>query len=49
MTRKSRQKIKYIENEKSFQGEIKSKFHHLERTFIEANKADISGRLEPVF
>ena len=26
MTKKSRQKIKYLENEKSFQGEIKSIF-----------------------
>ena len=29
MTKKSRQKFKYLENEKSFQGEIKSIFHHL--------------------
>ena len=28
MTKKSRQKIKYLENEKSFWGEIKSIFHH---------------------
>ena len=29
MTKSSRQKSKYIENEKSFYGEIKSIFHHL--------------------
>ena len=28
MTKKSRQKLKYLENEKSFWGEIKSIFHH---------------------
>ena len=28
MTEKSRQKLKYLENEKSFLGEIKSIFHH---------------------
>ena len=29
MTKRSRQKLKYTENEKSFYGEIKSIFHHL--------------------
>ena len=33
MTKKSRQKFKYLENEKSFQGEIKSIFYHFKRTF----------------
>ena len=28
MTKKSRQKFKYIENEKCFEDEIKSVFHH---------------------
>ena len=28
MTKTSRQKIEYRENEKGFQGEIKSNFHH---------------------
>ena len=28
MTKKSRQKHKYLENERSFQGEIKNIFHH---------------------
>ena len=28
MTKKSRQKFKYLENEKNFWGEIKSTFHH---------------------
>ena len=33
MTKKSRQKFKYLENEKSFWGEIKSIFHLFQRTF----------------
>ena len=28
MTKKSRQKLKYLENENNFEGEIKSIFHH---------------------
>ena len=28
MTKKANQKLKYLENEKSFQGEMKSIFHH---------------------
>ena len=39
MTRKSRQKLKYLENEKIFQDEIKSIFRHFLRAFIEAKKA----------
>ena len=38
MTKKLRQKIKYLENEKSFQDEIKSIFHHFWRAFIQTNK-----------
>ena len=38
MTENSRQKIKYLENEKSFYDEMKSIFHHLQRAFIEANE-----------
>ena len=30
MTKKSREKLKYLENDKSFWGEIKSIFHHFE-------------------
>ena len=37
MNKKPRQKFKYLEKEKSFQGEIKTVFHHL-RVFIETNK-----------
>ena len=33
MTKRSRQKLKYLENKKSFSGEIKSIFHHLQRAF----------------
>ena len=38
MTKKSRQKFKYLENEKNFQDEIKSIFHHFKKAFIEENK-----------
>ena len=38
MPKKSRQKLKYLENEKSFYDEIKSVFHHFCRAIIEANK-----------
>ena len=38
MTKKSRQKVKYLENEKSFKVEIKTIFHHFQKTFIEVNK-----------
>ena len=38
MTKKSRQKFKYLENEKSFYDEIKSIFHHCGRAITEANK-----------
>ena len=31
MTKKSRQKFEYLENEKSFSGEIKSIFHQFKR------------------
>ena len=37
MIKMSRQKFKYLENEKSFEDEMKSIFHHFKRTFIEAN------------
>ena len=33
MTKKSRQKFKYLENKKSFWDEIKSIFHHFQRAF----------------
>ena len=37
MPKKSRKKLKYLENEKSFQDVIKSTFHHFSRAIIEAN------------
>ena len=37
MPKKTRQKLKYIENEKSFQDEIKSTSHHFWRAIIETN------------
>ena len=33
MNKKSRQKLKYLKNEKSFCREIKSIFHHFQRAF----------------
>ena len=44
MTRKSKQKLKYLENEKSFQDEIKRIFHNFLRAFIEANEANFFER-----
>ena len=38
MIKKSRQKFKYLDNEKSFYDELKSIFHHFQSAFIEANK-----------
>ena len=38
MSKKSRQKFKYFENEKRFQDEINSIFHHFLRAAIEGNK-----------
>ena len=38
MTKNTRQKFKYLENEKSFQEEIKNIFHNFQRAVIEANK-----------
>ena len=37
MPKNARQKFKYPENEKSFQDEIKSVFHHFGRAIIEAD------------
>ena len=42
MTKKSRQKLKYLEYEKTFYAEIKCIFDHFFRAFIEANKAFFS-------
>ena len=38
MAKKSTQKFKYLENEESFQDEIKSISHNFKRAFVEANK-----------
>ena len=46
--KKSGQKLKYFNNEKSFQNEI-SVFHHFQRAFIEANKTNFFGSWEPYF
>ena len=44
MTKKSRQKFKYLENEKSFEDELKSIFHQFYRAFNEANNTIFFGR-----
>ena len=41
ITKNSRQKLKYLENEKRFYGELKSIFHHFQRAFIETNKKNL--------
>ena len=38
MTKKSKQKFRYLEREKSFQNEIKSIFQHFKKAFTEVNK-----------
>ena len=43
MTKKSRQKLKYLDNEKRFFGEIKSIFHHFQRRLSVAK-----NRVRPV-
>ena len=37
MTKKSRQKLKYLESEKSFQCEIKNIFHHFKELSVAKN------------
>ena len=49
MTKKSRQKLKYLENEKSLYDERKSILHHFLKAFIEANEAIFFGRRESEF
>ena len=44
---KSKQKIKYLENERAFemrQDEMKSVFHHFQKAFVEVNKTIFLGR-----
>ena len=43
MTKQSRQKLKYLENDKSFYDEIKSIFHHFVRAFIEIKQIFLEG------
>ena len=43
MPKKSREKFKYLLNEKSFQDEIKSIFHHFWMAIIEAKKNFLEG------
>ena len=38
MTKKSIQKLKYLENKKKIQDEIKSIVYHFQSAFIEVNK-----------
>ena len=43
MPKKSKQKFKYLENEKGFWDEIKSIFHHFLRAIIEAITIFLEG------
>ena len=43
MKKMLRQKVKYLENEKSFHDEIKNTFLHFWRAFIEASEKDSEG------
>ena len=43
MTKKSRQKFKYVENEKSFWDEIKSIFQHFCKAIIKVNNFFLEG------
>ena len=43
MAKKSRQRFEYLENEKSFEDEIKTIFHNFRRAIIEANKFFFQG------
>ena len=45
MPKKSRQKFKYLENEKSFKDELKSIFRHFWRVIIETNKKNFFWRV----
>ena len=47
MNKKSRQKLKYLENKRRFEDETRCSFHHFLMAFIEANKAIIFARWEP--
>ena len=49
MTKTSWQKLKYLENEKSFYDEIRSIFHHVKWTFNQANNTIFFGRWESDF
>ena len=44
MNKKSRQILKYLENEKCFYDETESIFHHFLGASIETNKANFFGR-----
>ena len=51
MTKKSRQKFKHPENEKSFEDKIKNIFHHFWKAIIKANKnffLKVGVRLQPI-
>ena len=44
MSKDAREKFKYLDNEKSFQEEIKNIFHNFQKAVIEANKTFFFGR-----
>ena len=45
MTKKSRQKLKYLENEKSFSDEVKCNFHLFGLKYLE-NEKSFSGEIK---
>ena len=49
MTKMSRQKFQYLQNEKSFHDEMKNIFHHFYRVSIKANKMIFFRRWESEF
>ena len=49
MTKKSWQTLKYLENKKSFEDQMKDIFHHFWRAFSQANNTFFFGRSESDF
>ena len=49
MTKKLRQKFKYLDNKKSFEDEIKIIFHQFKRAFSEANSTVFSEGESPPY
>ena len=48
MTRRIKNKFKYLNNEQSFSDEIKGIFHYFQRAFIEVNKESFLEGESPI-